>query len=519
MYILHKNKNNSTNFFFIIILCLFSFFINYHYAKLGSFPIDTFLHYDSAHGILNGELPIRDYWVVSGLTVDFIQSLFFKIFGTNWFAYTLHSSLFNCLTTVLVYFFFLKLKINNLKAFLFSISFAILSYTISGTPFVDLHATFFLLITTLLIINNLSTKFFFLWVLIVFLIFLSFLSKQVPATYAIFAYSIILFYFFIKKKDFKKIIIIILSAISFLALLIILLKFNKIDLKMFYIQYLDFPRSIGSYRVNNFEFSINTFFNNYKFIIIPALLLAFIKIKKNLIISEEVIGFLIFLVFTIILIFHQLMTKNQIYIYFLIPILFGFLEREIDLSNYKLKKYFLIFLILVLAFITTKYHLRYNESRKFHDLTNLQLKTAVKANKIHSSLAGLYWKNPHYSGNALDEISILNRAQKKISSIKDEEIMLISHYNFLDSIISNNLNKPNKTFTIDGASYPGKNSKHYDHYKIFLINKIKKDKISKILFFKHEKISPKIITIYIKKKCYDSYEDEIFYIFKLRCFN
>ena len=110
MYILHKNKNNSTNFFFIIILCLFSFFINYHYAKLGSFPIDTFLHYDSAHGILNGELPIRDYWVVSGLTVDFIQSLFFKIFGTNWFAYTLHSSLFNCLTTVLVYFFFFKIK-------------------------------------------------------------------------------------------------------------------------------------------------------------------------------------------------------------------------------------------------------------------------------------------------------------------------------------------------------------------------------------------------------------------------
>jgi hypothetical protein len=95
MLILHKNKNNSTNFFFIIILCLFSFFINYHYAKLGSFPIDTFLHFDSAHGILNGELPIRDYWVVSGLTVDFIQSFFFKIFGTNWFAYTLHSSLFN----------------------------------------------------------------------------------------------------------------------------------------------------------------------------------------------------------------------------------------------------------------------------------------------------------------------------------------------------------------------------------------------------------------------------------------
>ena len=90
------------------ILGLFSFFVNYHYAQLGSFPVDTFLHYDNAYGILNGELPIRDYWIVSGLIVDFIQSIFFKIFGIKWFAYTLHSSLFNCLIAVLIYFFFFR---------------------------------------------------------------------------------------------------------------------------------------------------------------------------------------------------------------------------------------------------------------------------------------------------------------------------------------------------------------------------------------------------------------------------
>ena len=66
------------NFSYIIIISLFSFFINFYYSRLGSFPIDTFLHYDSASRILKGELPVRDYWIVSGLIVDFIQSLFLK---------------------------------------------------------------------------------------------------------------------------------------------------------------------------------------------------------------------------------------------------------------------------------------------------------------------------------------------------------------------------------------------------------------------------------------------------------
>ena len=104
MSISQKNKFYKTNFFYLFFLFLFSFFINYYYSKLGSFPIDTFLHYDSAYRILNGELPIRDYWIVSGLVVDLIQSLFFYIIGVNWYAYSIHSSLFNCLLTTIIYF-------------------------------------------------------------------------------------------------------------------------------------------------------------------------------------------------------------------------------------------------------------------------------------------------------------------------------------------------------------------------------------------------------------------------------
>ena len=72
-----KKKNFSINFSYLLILFLFSFFINLYYSKLGSFPIDTFLHYDSSSRILKGELPLKDYWIVSGLVVDVIQSLFF----------------------------------------------------------------------------------------------------------------------------------------------------------------------------------------------------------------------------------------------------------------------------------------------------------------------------------------------------------------------------------------------------------------------------------------------------------
>ena len=524
MIILTKNNSIKTNFFYLSILILFSFFINYYYAKLGSFPIDTFLHYDSAYRILNGELPIKDYWIVSGLIVDILQSFFFKFFGVNWFAYIFHASLFNCIITIMIYLFFVKNKINNFKALLLSISFAILSYTISGTPFVDLHATHFLLIATLLIINNLNTHKNYLWFIITIFLFLSFLSKQVPATYAAILYFFILTIYFIYKKEFKIIKIIIFSLFLLLSLIVLFLRLYEINFINFFIQYFDYPRSIGESRFDNFKFFINLFFNKYKFIIAPIIILTFIKlhkikIKKIKFFSEEFAGYIIFLTFVLILIFHQLMTKNQMYIYFIIPILFGYLEIEIDNSKFKIKKFISIFLIIIMTFITVKYHLRFNENRKFHELTNLQLEDKADANIIHESLSGLKWKNPHFKGTAADEVIILNKIQKELNRLESKEIMLISHYQFLDSITSKKMNYPNKTFTTDGVSMPLEKNKYFSFYKDFLINKIKRQQISEILFLKHEKLPLEIITNYIEKECYIKKDNEFFYILELKCFN
>ena len=512
---LTKNKIIDTNIFYILFVCLFSFIINFYYSKFGTFPIDTFLHYDSGSRILKGELPIRDFWIVSGLTTDFLQSIFFKIFGINWFAYTFHSSLFNSFISTIVYLFFLGLKLNRFKAFIFSISFATLSYTISGTPFVDLHATYFLLVVTLLIINNLNTSKKYFWPIIIFLFFLSFFSKQVPAAYAGLFYSIILTSYFILKKNYKTLIINFSSIIFFLIFLYFLLKIFEIDLKSFYIQFIDYPRSIGSERLFNFNVTFESIFNKYKFLILPLVLLTYLKLKKKDTLEARV-NFFIFVSFIGLMVFHQLMTKNQIYIYFLVPILFGVLQSELELSKNKFKNFFSISLIFLLVFITIKYHLRFNENRKFHELTKAALSQSVKADTIHLSLKGLYWLNPHYSDSAQNEIKILKKGYDKIIN-SNKKIMLISHYQFFDSITEKNLNSPNKTFTIDGASMPLIGNKYFEFYKNFLKNKIDKSNINEILIFKHENIPEEVFTNYINKECFEIYEDEIFYIYKLIC--
>ena len=512
----------NTHFFYLILIFLFSFFINFYYAKFGSFPIDTFLHYDSAFKILNNEFPVRDYWIVSGFIVDFFQSFFFKILGVNWFAYTFHASIFNFVISALSYHFFLSFKVSKTKSLIYTLSFATLAYTISGTPFVDHHATFFLLIATYLIIQVLNfPKKNYLWVLVVMLFFFGFLSKQAPTIYIILSQGIILLYFFIKTKKIDSIKLIFFSLIFFTILFLLFLIYLKIDFKLFFTQYLDYPRTIGFDRYDKFSKSFEIFFNQYKFLFLPIILILIIKFKKaknkKLYFSlKEVIIFLIMIAFSMSLLFHQIMTRNQIFIYFLIPIFLVLLESEIKSLNIKNKEYFSIILIIFTIFITLKYHYRFNETRKFHELEKIDLGNSVPAYRISESLRGLQWITPSFQGDPSKEISILKKTKNKIEKI-DHEIMFITHYLFLDSIIKKKLNSPSRTFTLDGASIPIRGHRLYPNYKKFLTQKIKSNNIKEIYFLKHETISKRLVTDYIDENCYSLTEDDLFFIFKINC--
>ena len=107
------NFKKLINFPYLILIILISFSINWKYASYGVFPIDTFFHYDSAYRILNGEYPIKDYWVVSGIFVDFLQAIFFKVLNVSWHSYIFHSSILNALFSVLTFYFLININLKK----------------------------------------------------------------------------------------------------------------------------------------------------------------------------------------------------------------------------------------------------------------------------------------------------------------------------------------------------------------------------------------------------------------------
>ena len=73
-------KNNilfNKQIFFVVFLFLFSLSINQYYGNKGIFPVDSFAHFDTGFRILLGEYPFKNYWIVSGPFVDYIQAIFF----------------------------------------------------------------------------------------------------------------------------------------------------------------------------------------------------------------------------------------------------------------------------------------------------------------------------------------------------------------------------------------------------------------------------------------------------------
>ena len=141
--ILKKINNFITNDkFLLFIIFLVSFLLNKNYANIGVFPIDTFYHFDSGFRVLNGEYPIKDFWVVSGIFVDYLEAFFFYLLGVSWKTHVFHSSFINGIMATTTYFVLRSFKFKKNYSFLYSFFFAILAYPSSGTPFADHHATF-----------------------------------------------------------------------------------------------------------------------------------------------------------------------------------------------------------------------------------------------------------------------------------------------------------------------------------------------------------------------------------------
>ena len=121
----------------------YAYLINWHSGNIGVMPIDSFGFLDTGHSILYGHLPIRDFWIFTGLIVDYMEAAFLLLFGNNWNSHLAHGGFMNILGTLGLYFFLKNYNLSVYYKIFYCLCFATLCYPLSGTPFAYLHAYIF----------------------------------------------------------------------------------------------------------------------------------------------------------------------------------------------------------------------------------------------------------------------------------------------------------------------------------------------------------------------------------------
>ena len=150
-------------------------------------------------------------------------------------------------------------------------------------------------------------------------------------------------------------------------------------------------------------------------------------------------------------------------------------------------------------FATLKYHLRFNENRKFHELNNVNFKLTVDAKKIHEKLSGLNWITPQFKKNPTEEINIINQIESILRKDSRNK-MVITNYSFFSVILDQKLFSPSRWHLLDGTDYPLKGNKYFISYKNLLINLIEKNNIAVIYTIFPEENS--VIYNYVNNSCF-----------------
>jgi len=474
------NNIFSKKIFPIIFLFLFSLLINQYYGNRGVYPLDSFIIFDAGFNVISGQHPFKDYWSITGPLLDYFQSFFFLIFGINWFSYVLHASAMNMALAIFSFYFFCNLNLPRVYALIYSLGISLLAYPSAGTPFVDHHAVIFSVMALYSLSIAILNKNNLFWLLTSTTIILSFFSKQIPSAYILIFFSIFILIYIIVNKSFTKnnLLYLFLGFLFPIVIISILFFINQIPIINFLNQYIYYPMNIGDERISTLNIGIKNLIGQFKLIyisIIPLIAILFVLIKKREISlkqKNEIFVLLLFLGTILIFIYCQLVTKNQILIFFLIPILLAVSHAYI--IKYLNKKYIIYLILIFFIFSTTKNHIRFNHEKKFMELENVNFKVAEDAGQIDKKLSGLKWISSNYSQDPLKEINLLIDTKNILINRKENKI-IISHYNFFSAILENNFPSPNKWY--DRLSFPNYDNKFYKIYKEFFMSKIINNKI------------------------------------------
>jgi len=341
----------------------------------------------------------------------------------------------------------------------------------------------------------------------IFFIF-AFLSKQVPASYIILSVILVLLIYSISKEKYFWIKYSFLSFFLTVMILLIFLKIKSISLYSFLEQYIYYPQTIASGRFDIFKLTFNGVVGQFKFIYIAIAPLFFINIKKifqekNYLKNNNFYHFLVLILLTFSLIFHQLLTRNQIFIFFLIPILFAFSDINFSIFNKNKNKLISLILISICLFATIKYHIRFNENRKFHELNDVNFKLFENAKKIDNKFFGLKWITPKYKNESSEEIVLINEI--KLHLLKDKrKKMLMTNYSIFSTILNQKLYSPSRWFIFDGTDYPLKGNKYFESYKNLLIKIIMDNNIEVI--YTIDPVESSLVYTYLDRNCFKENE-------------
>ena len=230
------------------------------------------------------------------------------------------------------------------------------------------------------------------------------------------------------------------------------------------------------------QFTFKRLFGEFKFIHILLFPLIFVSIKnfkKNKQETNLINLTTIFCVFAFF--FNQLITANQIYIFSLIPLIAAVLHFNLNKLKIDPKLFYLI--IFIVLFSTIKFHYRFNIDRKFLDLENVDKTKAINANEVHKNFKNLRWISR--SEVPKKELELIKLAIKIIDSDVREKT-LITHYQFIATILDKKLNIINRWYLWDNNTHPTENHKYFEFYKS-LINKNIRENDVKVIYLLGQK--------------------------------
>ena len=510
-----------------IVVAVVAYQINNYFGFIGLNPTDSFLVFGSGDRVLKGDLPFKDYWIVSGgPLIDIMQSFVFQILGVSWSSFVIHASILNSIFSISIFFYARLTKLSKKTSLFFAILSSFIMYPAAGTPQTDHHS---------IIIGSISLIFFIIFLkkknytpLFFFpIIFLGcFFIKQVPAAYYIILICLISLFYYLFKKQKEIIINLLLGSIIAFAVFFLILKINNILVLDVYKQYVALIIQGVNVRVDSYAKTL-VFDNILKikyiiFLLIPFVAIVAQNLKKIELIKKESFYLDIYL-FTGLIVssaLHESYTNNQSVTFGLLPIYSIIILSLIKENKSKILFYifsalsiigvlrlineneiYLILLIIfpLIYFFGSKYNISLKKTsslvivytlliallyfetivrnRYWHDIVNPNWDNAVAAEQIDLKLKGLVW----LSGESNTQKEILN-IENNLSYLKslDENYIIITNYQIYSAILDIQNFSPVR-YWWNKLSYPSKGNKYRNEFDVFFQNKINKNNVKKII--------------------------------------